>query len=42
VDDTGGKGLSIWDRTGTPIGRFLESKVPVPLGLNLLGVGEPA
>jgi len=41
VDDTAGKGLSIWDRTGTPVGRFLESKVPVPLGLNLLGVGEP-
>jgi 2-polyprenyl-3-methyl-5-hydroxy-6-metoxy-1,4-benzoquinol methylase len=38
VDDSPGRSLSIWDRTGVPLGRFIESRVSPPLGLNLLCV----
>jgi SAM-dependent methyltransferase len=37
--DDGGSSLGLWDRTGVPLTRFVESRVPVPLGLNLLAVG---
>jgi len=29
-------GLSIWDRTGVPLSRALETRIRMPLGLNLL------
>lgn len=35
-----GKLLSLWDRTAVPAGRFLESRVRAPIGLNVLGVGR--
>lgn len=35
---TTGSSLSIWDRTGIPAGRAIESRVRVPIGLNVLGV----
>jgi SAM-dependent methyltransferase len=38
VDRTQSASLSIWDRTGVPIGRSLEQRFRVPLGLNLLAV----
>jgi SAM-dependent methyltransferase len=38
VEKTTSSGLSIWDRTGVPAGRALESRVRVPIGLNVLGV----
>jgi SAM-dependent methyltransferase len=33
--------LGFWDRTGTPASRWIESKVDVPIGLNLFCVAEP-
>ncbi|WP_196807232.1 class I SAM-dependent methyltransferase [Candidatus Solirubrobacter pratensis] len=38
VETTIGQGLSLWDRTGVPLGRAIESRVPMPIGLNLLAV----
>lgn len=38
VEKTTSSSLSIWDRTGVPAGRALESRLRVPLGLNLLAV----
>ena len=32
--------LSLWDRTAVPAARFLESHVPTPIGLNVLGVAR--
>ena len=32
--------LSLWDRTGTPLTRLIESRVHPPLGLNLFCVAE--
>jgi SAM-dependent methyltransferase len=32
--------LSLWDRTAVPAGRFIESRVRMPIGLNVLGVGR--
>ena len=40
VDPDGRQSLSIWDRTVVPATRFLESRLRVPTGLNLLGVGR--
>jgi SAM-dependent methyltransferase len=42
VDDRqrSGKLLSLWDRTAVPAARFLEAQVPMPIGLNVLGVGR--
>ncbi len=37
-DKTPAPTLSIWDRTGVPIGRALERRIRVPFGLNLLAV----
>ena len=39
-DADGRNSLSIWDRTFVPATRMLESRVRVPFGLNLLGVGR--
>jgi SAM-dependent methyltransferase len=39
-DADGRHSLSIWDRTVVPTTRFIESRVRVPFGLNLLGVGR--
>ena len=38
VDRTQGASLSIWDRTGVPLSRALEQRVPMPIGLNVLAV----
>jgi SAM-dependent methyltransferase len=38
-DDDGGTSLGLWDRTGVPLTRLVESHIRVPLGLNLLAVG---
>ncbi len=38
VDRTQGASLSIWDRTGVPLSRALEQRVPTPIGLNVLAV----
>ena len=38
VETTVGRGLSLWDRTGVPLGRAIESRVRMPVGLNLLCV----
>ncbi len=38
VDQTQGVSLSIWDRTGVPLSRALETRLRLPLGLNLLAV----
>jgi 2-polyprenyl-3-methyl-5-hydroxy-6-metoxy-1,4-benzoquinol methylase len=35
-----GRSLSIWDRTGVPLGRMIESRLRPPLGLNLLCVAH--
>jgi SAM-dependent methyltransferase len=35
-----GRLLSLWDRTAVPAGRFIESHVRVPIGLNVLGVAR--
>jgi SAM-dependent methyltransferase len=40
VDTDGKRSLSLWDRTFVPLTRFVESRVRVPIGLNLLGVGR--
>jgi SAM-dependent methyltransferase len=40
VDTDGRRSLSLWDRTLVPVTRFIESRVRVPLGLNLLGVAR--
>jgi SAM-dependent methyltransferase len=42
VDDQqrSGKLLSLWDRTAVPAGRFVESRVRMPVGLNVFGVGR--
>jgi SAM-dependent methyltransferase len=37
---TADRGLPAWDRIVVPISRFIESRVRMPLGLNLLGVGR--
>lgn len=39
-DADGRHSLSIWDRTAVPLTRLIESRVRVPIGLNLLGVGR--
>lgn len=41
VDRTQKGSLSIWDRTGVPLTRALETRVRPPLGLNLLAVLAP-
>ena len=33
--------LGLWDRTAVPAGRFVESRVRMPIGLNVFGVGRP-
>ncbi len=33
--------LSLWDRTAVPAGRFVESRVRLPIGLNVFGVARP-
>lgn len=38
VERTTSASLSIWDRTGVPLGRALEERFRVPVGLNLLAV----
>jgi SAM-dependent methyltransferase len=38
IERTTSSGLSVWDRTGVPVGRALESRIRVPIGLNVLGV----
>jgi hypothetical protein len=38
IETTVGSSLSIWDRVGVPAGRALESRVRVPVGLNLLAL----
>ncbi len=38
TDRTYGPSLSMWDRTGVPLSRALEKRVPVPVGLNMLAV----
>jgi 2-polyprenyl-3-methyl-5-hydroxy-6-metoxy-1,4-benzoquinol methylase len=38
VDRTQSASLSIWDRTGVPVSRALEQRLPVPIGLNVLAV----
>jgi len=38
TDRTYGPSLSVWDRTGVPLTRAIEERVPVPVGLNLLAV----
>jgi SAM-dependent methyltransferase len=40
VESTVGTSLSIWDRSGVPLSRLIESKVAPPLGLNLLCVAR--
>jgi SAM-dependent methyltransferase len=42
VNDPGrsSKLLSLWDRTAVPASRFLETRVRMPIGLNVLGVGR--
>jgi SAM-dependent methyltransferase len=42
VEDQGrsGKLLRLWDRTAVPVARFVESRVRVPIGLNVFGVGR--
>jgi 2-polyprenyl-3-methyl-5-hydroxy-6-metoxy-1,4-benzoquinol methylase len=40
VDGDARHSLSIWDRTAVPLTRFIESRVRVPIGLNILGVGR--
>jgi SAM-dependent methyltransferase len=39
-DATGDHSLPLWDRYAVPVSRAIESRVPVPLGTNLLGVGR--
>jgi len=42
VDRTQSASLSIWDRTGVPVSRALEQRIPIPIGLNVLAVlGAP-
>ena len=43
VDDQqrNGQLLSLWDRTAVPAGRLVESRVRMPIGLNVFGVGRP-
>jgi SAM-dependent methyltransferase len=38
VERTTSASLSIWDRTGVPLGRALEERMRVPVGLNVLAV----
>lgn len=38
TDRTYGPSLSVWDRSGVPLTRAIEERVPVPVGLNLLAV----
>ncbi len=42
VDDRERSGdlLSLWDRTAVPAARFIEGRVRMPIGLNVLGVGR--
>jgi 2-polyprenyl-3-methyl-5-hydroxy-6-metoxy-1,4-benzoquinol methylase len=40
VSDDPGRSLSVWDRTGVPLGRMIESRLRPPLGLNLLCVAR--
>jgi SAM-dependent methyltransferase len=40
VNRTVGGGLSLWDRTGVPVSRFIESRVRPPIGLNLFCVAR--
>ena len=39
-NDDPGNSLSIWDRTGVPLSRMIESRVRPPLGLNLLCIAR--
>jgi 2-polyprenyl-3-methyl-5-hydroxy-6-metoxy-1,4-benzoquinol methylase len=41
-DETGGSTFSLWDRTGAPLSRILESRLRAPIGLNLLCVATSA
>jgi SAM-dependent methyltransferase len=36
-----GRLLSLWDRTAVRAGRFVESRMSPPIGLNVFGVGRP-
>jgi len=40
VNEDPGTSLSLWDRTGVPLSRLIESRVRPPLGLNLLCVAQ--
>jgi SAM-dependent methyltransferase len=42
IDDRerSGELLSLWDRAAVPAARFLESRVRMPIGLNVFGVGR--
>lgn len=42
ADSSGDASLRLWDRTGVPLTRFVESRVRMPIGLNLLGAGRTA
>jgi SAM-dependent methyltransferase len=39
-DQRSSKLLSLWDRTAVPAGRFIEGRVRIPIGLNVLGVAR--
>jgi SAM-dependent methyltransferase len=39
-DTTGDNALPLWDKLAVPVSRAVESRVPVPVGTNLLGVGR--
>lgn len=39
-NDDPGNSLSIWDRTGVPLSRMIESRVRPPVGLNLLCIAR--
>lgn len=39
-DRRSSKLLSIWDRTAVPTARFLETRIRIPIGLNVLGVAR--
>jgi 2-polyprenyl-3-methyl-5-hydroxy-6-metoxy-1,4-benzoquinol methylase len=40
VDRSPKSTLAFWDRTGIPVGRFIESRVRIPFGLNVFCVAE--
>ncbi len=38
--DSVGRTLGLWDKIGVPFGRIVESRIPPPIGLNLLCVSR--